>query len=46
MDAALAANPRKIVVKRPLKGPYLAERKPSYSLDGKTIRYDCIVIPR
>lgn len=46
MAAALAANPRKIVVKRPLKGPYLAERKPSYSLEGKTIRYDCIVISR
>lgn len=46
MDAALAANPRKIVVKRPLKGPYLAGKKPSYSLQGKTIRYDCIVLPR
>lgn len=46
MDAALAANPRKVVVKRPLKGPYLAERKPGYSLEGKTIRYDCIVLPR
>lgn len=46
MGAALAANPSKVVVKRPLKGPYLAGRKPSYSLQGKTIRYDCIVLPK
>ena len=46
LDAALAAHPRKVVVKRPLKGPYLAGRKPSYSLSGKAIRYDCIVVPR
>lgn len=46
MEAALAARPRKIVVKRPLKGPHLAGMKPSYSLKGKTIRYDCIVIAR
>ena len=46
MEAALAANPRKIVVKRPLKGPFLAGRKPSYSLEGKTIRYDVIVLSR
>lgn len=40
--AALAANPRKIVVKRPLKGPVLAGVKPSYALAGKAIRYDVI----
>jgi 16S rRNA (guanine1516-N2)-methyltransferase len=43
LEAAFAADPRKIVVKRPLKGPHLADRKPSYSLRGKTIRYDCYV---
>ena len=41
MEAAIAAAPKKIVVKRPLKGPYLAGRKPSYSSKGKAIRYDC-----
>lgn len=46
MRAALAAAPRKIVVKRPLKGPYLADIKPAYSLSGKAIRYDCIMPPR
>lgn len=41
LEAALAAHPRKIVIKRPLKGPYLANLKPDYSLSGKAIRYDC-----
>lgn len=45
MQAAIAARPFKIVVKRPAKGPYLASLKPSYSLDGKAIRYDCYVFP-
>lgn len=46
MAAALAAHPRKVVVKRPLKGPYLAGVKPSSSLAGKVVRYDVIVPPR
>lgn len=46
LDAAVAANPKRIVIKRPLKGPYLADRKPSYSLEGKAIRYDCFVFAR
>ena len=40
-DAAMAAQPSKIIVKRPLKSPYLDERVPSYSLKGKAIRYYC-----
>lgn len=43
LQAALAACPRKIVVKRPVKGPLLAGVKPSYSIAGKAVRYDCIV---
>lgn len=43
LQAAEALHPRKIVVKRMLKGPYLAQKKPSYSLKGKSIRYDCYV---
>ena len=43
MRAALAARPRKVVVKRPAKGPVLAGVKPSYSLSGKAVRFDCIV---
>lgn len=45
-EAAIAASPRKIVVKRPVKGPLLAGRKPDYSLEGKAIRYDCYVFAR
>lgn len=46
LQAALAARPRKVVVKRPVKGPYLAGVKPSYTVAGTSVRYDCIVPPR
>ena len=46
LDAAVVADPKRIVIKRPLKGPFLAGRKPSYSLNGKAIRYDCFVFAR
>lgn len=44
LDAAISTGAKKIVIKRPLKGPFLAGRKPSYSLSGKAIRYDCLII--
>ena len=43
-DAAVGVNPKKIIIKRPLKGPFLAGHKPDYSNEGKAIRYDCIYI--
>lgn len=46
LQAAVEAGPRKIIIKRPLKGSYLSGRKPDYSLKGKAIRYDCIVFAR
>ena len=46
LQAALAARPRKVVIKRPVKGPYLADVKPSHAIAGKAVRYDCIVPPR
>lgn len=46
LNAAISCSPRRIVIKRPLKGPYLAGMKPSYSLKGKSIRYDCMVLPQ
>jgi 16S rRNA (guanine1516-N2)-methyltransferase len=46
LQAAIACKPRKIVIKRPLKGEYLGDRKPDYALQGKTIRYDCLMIPQ
>lgn len=46
LHAAIAAHPRKVVIKRPIKGAYLAGRKPDYSIKGKAVRYDCIVLAR
>ena len=43
--AAVAAGPKKLVIKRPPKGPYLAGIKPDYSTTGKAARFDCIVSP-
>lgn len=45
VDAALACSPKKIVIKRPVKGPFLADVKPSYQLKGKAVRYDVLVPP-
>lgn len=45
LEAALAARPRKVVVKRPPKGPALEGARPSHSLAGKAVRYDVIVPP-
>ena len=45
LAAALSARPRKVVIKRPPKGPWLAGAKPSHSLTGKAVRYDVIVPP-
>lgn len=44
LAAAKAAHPKKIIIKRPAKGPYLADEKPSYFIKGDSIRYDCIVL--
>lgn len=43
--AAVHAKPRKLIIKRPPKGPYLAGVKPDYSISGKAVRFDCIVSP-
>ncbi len=43
-DEAVGLKPKKIVIKRPLKGPVLEGTKPSYSIKGKAIRYDCILL--
>jgi 16S rRNA (guanine1516-N2)-methyltransferase len=40
LRAAIAAKPRKVVVKRPAKGALLAGVKPGYSIAGKAVRYD------
>lgn len=43
LDAAIKARPRKVVIKRPLKGPFLAGAKPVYQIAGKAVRYDVLV---
>jgi 16S rRNA (guanine1516-N2)-methyltransferase len=40
LATALATGVKKVVVKRPLKGPFLADLRPSYSLKGKAVRFD------
>ncbi|MDX9873728.1 MAG: class I SAM-dependent methyltransferase [Spongiibacteraceae bacterium] len=35
---------RRVVVKRPLKGPALSERAPSYVLSGKAVRFDVYAV--
>ncbi|MCR5800331.1 MAG: class I SAM-dependent methyltransferase [Lachnospiraceae bacterium] len=42
LEAALMAKAKKTVIKRPVKGAYLAGIKPDYSLAGKVIRFDVI----
>ncbi len=44
LSAAIAARPRRIVIKRPAKGPCLSGRKPDFSLPGKAVRYDVILL--
>lgn len=42
-NAARKKKPKKIVVKRPIKGPELAGIKPDYVISGKAVRYDCYI---
>ncbi len=44
LAAAMHAKPKRIIIKRPAKGPYIAGVKPAYSINGKSIRYDCIAL--
>lgn len=43
--AAMQAKPKKLIIKRPPKGAYLAGIKPDFSNSGKAVRFDCIVSP-
>lgn len=40
LTLALATARHRVVVKRPRKSQYLADKKPNYSLEGKAIRFD------
>jgi len=43
--SAIGAGPKKLIIKRPPKGPWLAGIKPDHSIEGKAVRFDCIVNP-
>lgn len=43
--AAVGVKPKKLVIKRPPKGEFLAGVKPDYSLTGKAVRFDCFTEP-
>lgn len=40
LDSALSIAENRVVVKRPRKAPFLADRKPSLQFEGKSSRYD------
>lgn len=44
LESALALATTKVVVKRPVKGRYLADRTPSFSHSYKTVRFDVYVV--
>jgi 16S rRNA (guanine1516-N2)-methyltransferase len=44
LEAALACARKRVVVKRPRVAPTLAGAKPSYSLEGKSNRYDVYTV--
>lgn len=41
LEAAMSVKPQRIVIKRPAKGPFVADVKPDFSFKGKAVRYDC-----
>lgn len=43
--SAMRARPKKLIIKRPPKGPHLAGIKPDYCISGKAVRFDCFVSP-
>lgn len=45
IKTAMNTKPKKLIIKRPPKGPYLAGLKPDYSTTGKAVRFDCFVSP-
>lgn len=45
LRTAMEAAPKKLIIKRPPKGPFLAGVKPDYPIAGKAVRFDCIVEP-
>ena len=45
LKAALSSKVKKVVVKRPVKGAYLAGLRPDHDFSGKAVRYDVYINP-
>ncbi len=45
LRSAISLKPKKLIIKRAPKSPYLAGIKAEYSISGKAVRYDCFVNP-
>ena len=43
LNEALTFASMRVVVKRPKNGNFLADKKPDYSINGSSVRYDCYV---
>lgn len=46
LDKALSKAIYRVVVKRPRKAPFIANRTPSYQLEGKSSRYDIYTVKK
>ncbi len=46
LDSALQIASHRVVVKRPRKAPFLAQKTPSYQLEGKSSRYDIYALKK
>lgn len=46
LDKALAKARYRVVVKRPRKAPFIANKTPSYQIEGKSSRYDIYTIKK
>lgn len=46
LEQALAQAVYRVVVKRPRKSPFIADRAPSYQLEGKSSRYDIYTLKK
>jgi len=46
LDKALANARYRVVVKRPAHAEFLADTKPTYSLNGKSTRYDIFALQK
>ena len=44
LKAAISSKPKKIIIKRPPDGDFLGAMRPTYSIERKAVRFDCIAL--